>query len=143
MDSVVIPRIEMAVRSLARSSVRGPNSMVQNPDQGSFSGKTENNPLMSASSRIDSKIGQRRNNETRNIENPENGVFPALRPNYDRQTHTHHMVVGHNAPQNNNPEIFTGHLFTQTTLCPSKLLNIKNWEHTNRPSIHCQCSNKQ
>ena len=36
MDNVVIPRIEMAVRSITESSGRGPNSTVRNSDQRDF-----------------------------------------------------------------------------------------------------------
>ena len=50
MDNVVIPRAEMAARSLTESSGRGPNGIVQNTAQRDFSGNTENTPLMSASS---------------------------------------------------------------------------------------------
>ena len=73
MDNVVIPRVEMAVRSITESSGREPSSMVQNPDQRDFSGNTENTPLMSASSWVDLNIDQDRNDETRNVENFEDG----------------------------------------------------------------------
>ena len=43
---VVIPRVEMAVRSITKSSRRGPNSVVQNPDQRDFTGITEKTPLV-------------------------------------------------------------------------------------------------
>ena len=32
LDNVVIPKIELAVRSVTGSSKRGPNSVVKNPD---------------------------------------------------------------------------------------------------------------
>ena len=48
VDNVVIPRVEMAVRSFTKSSRQGPNRLVQNPDFKDFSGNTENTPLMSA-----------------------------------------------------------------------------------------------
>ena len=80
----------MAVRSIIESSGRGPNSMVQNPDQRDFSGNTDNTPLMSASCPIDLNIDQDGIDETCNVENFEDGHFPTLRTNYDRQAHTHH-----------------------------------------------------
>ena len=46
MDKVVIPRVEMAVRSITGSSGHGPNFVVQNPDRRNFTGNTENTPLM-------------------------------------------------------------------------------------------------
>ena len=36
MDNVIIPRVEMAVKSIIESSGRGAGSMVQNPDQRDF-----------------------------------------------------------------------------------------------------------
>ena len=45
---------------------------------------------MSASSRLDLNIDQDRIDETRAIENLEDGDFPTLKPNYDRRAHTHH-----------------------------------------------------
>ena len=48
---------------------------------------------MTAFSRSDLNIDQDRNDETRIVENFENGDFPALRPNYDGQAHAHHNCV--------------------------------------------------
>ena len=90
MDNLVKSRIGMGVRSITGSSGRRPNIVVQNPDQRDFSGKMENTPPMTTSSRTELNIDQDMNDETRNIENLENGDFPVLRPNHDRQTHTHH-----------------------------------------------------
>ena len=84
MDNLVLPRIEMAVRSITGSSGHEPNSVVQNPDQLNFSGNTENTPLMMASNRTDLNIDKDKNDGTRNAENFEDGDFPALRPNYER-----------------------------------------------------------
>ena len=89
MDKVVIPRVEMVVRSITGSSGHGPNSVVQNPDRGDFTGNSENTPLMSASSRVDLNIDQDRINETRDFGNFENGDILALRLNYDRRAYTH------------------------------------------------------
>ena len=67
----------MAVRSITESSGSGPNNMVQNPDQRDFSDKTEKTSLISASSRVDLNIEQNRNDDTRNVENFEDGDFLA------------------------------------------------------------------
>ena len=96
MDNVVIPRVETAVRSVTGSSGHGPNSTIQNPGRRDFIGITENTPLKSASSRLALNIDQDRIDETRDIENFEDGDFPAMRSNYDWKTHTHHI----NHPQN-------------------------------------------
>ena len=49
MDNVIIPRVEMAVRSIMESPGRGLSSVVQNPDQKDVKGNLEITPLKSAS----------------------------------------------------------------------------------------------
>ena len=90
LDNVVIPSVEMAAQSTTGSTGHGKYSEVQNPDQRDFLGNNRNTPLMSASSRLylDNKLN--RNDETHNIEDFEDGDFPALKPNYDRRAHAHH-----------------------------------------------------
>ena len=90
MNDVVIPRVEMAVRSITGSSGSGPNSIVQNPDRRYFKGNTENTPLRSASSRLDLNFDQDLLDETRVIDNSEGGDFPATTLNYDRRAQAHH-----------------------------------------------------
>ena len=51
IDNVVIPRVEMAVKSITSSARHGTSSDVQNPDRRDFLGNIRNTPLMSASSR--------------------------------------------------------------------------------------------
>ena len=84
IDNVRIPRVEMAVRSITESSGRGPSSMVQIPDQRDFTGNAASTPPMSASSFVDLNNDQDRNDQTRNVENLEDGNFPALMLNYDQ-----------------------------------------------------------
>ena len=69
MDNAVIPRVEMPVKSVAESSKRGPNSVVENTDWKDFSGKTENTPLIWASSPVFLNVDQNRNDETRSSKN--------------------------------------------------------------------------
>ena len=90
---VVTPRIEKAVRSITGSSGRGPNSVAQNPDQRGFSGNMEETPLTTASSRADLNIDQDGNDETCSVEHFEDGDVLTLRPNYERQSHTHHRLL--------------------------------------------------
>ena len=90
IGKVVIPRIEMAMKSITGSTVHWTNSEVQNPDRKDFLGNIRNTPLMSASSRLDLDNELTRIDETRNNEDFENGDFPALRPNYDRGAQAHH-----------------------------------------------------
>ena len=93
MNNVVIPRVEMAVRSANGSSGNGTNSAVQNSDRRDFIGNAENTPLKSASSGLDLNIDQDRIDETRDIENSGDGDFPVLESNFDRQAHTHHTLM--------------------------------------------------
>ena len=79
MDKVVIPRVKMAVRSIAGSSGHGPNNEVQNPERRDLSGNACKSPLMSAFSRLDLNTNQDRIDETRIEENLEDGDFPASR----------------------------------------------------------------
>ena len=50
MDTVVMLRVEMAVRSITRSSGHGPSTVVQNPDRRDFTENNKKTPLISASS---------------------------------------------------------------------------------------------
>ena len=50
---------------------------------------------MSAFSRLDLDNELDRNDETRNDEHFEDGDYPALKSNYDRRAHAHHMLTGH------------------------------------------------
>ena len=90
LDIVVIPRVEMAMRSITESSMRGPSSMVHISDRRDLTGNTENTPLMLASSRLDLNVDQYRNEETLNVENSEDEDFLTLCPNFYRRTHAHH-----------------------------------------------------
>ena len=90
IDNVVIPRVEMAVRSVTESSGRRPIGMVQNSDQRNCTGTTVNTPLMLALNRVDLNIDQNKNDDTRTVENFEGGDILALGPKYDRIAHTHH-----------------------------------------------------
>ena len=85
--------VEMAVRSVSGSSAPGPNTVVHNLEQGDFSRNMEKTPLMSASSRADSRIDQDRSDETPNVGKSEYGDFTVLRPNCDRHLHPHHRTV--------------------------------------------------
>ena len=90
MDNVVIPRVEMPVRSLTGSSGQEPCSVVRNPDRRDFARNTENTPPMLDSNRLVLNVNQDRDDVTRNVENFEDGDFPALKPKYDRRAHAHH-----------------------------------------------------
>ena len=90
MNDMVIPRVEMAVRSITGSSGNRPNSIGQNPDRRDFTGNTKTTPLRSTSSQLDLNIDQDIIDETRDIDNSEDGDFLATSLNYDRKAHAHH-----------------------------------------------------
>ena len=90
MDNVVIPRGEMAVRTITGSTGHGLNSTIQNPDRRDFVGNRVSTLFKSASSRLDLNIDQDRKDETRDFEKFQDGNFPVLRTNFDRQSHAHH-----------------------------------------------------
>ena len=93
MNDVVIARVNMAVKSITGSSGNGPNGKVQNPDRRDFTGNTENTLLRSASSWLKLNIEQDEIDETRDIDNSEDGDFPSTRLNYDRRAHAHHSRI--------------------------------------------------
>ena len=62
-----------------------PNSVVQNSDKRDFIENKENTQLKTASSWFDLNSDQEKIDGTRAIENSEDGYFPAIRPNDDRQ----------------------------------------------------------
>ena len=78
MDYLIIPKIEISVRSVLESSERGANGIVQNPVNREFSAVMENTPLMTASSRTDLIIDQDRNDETCNGKILADGIFRHL-----------------------------------------------------------------
>ena len=92
MDKLVIPRIELAVRSITGSSGHGTYSVVQNPDRREFT-RNRKHSAHAACSRLDLNIDQERIDKTRDIENFEDDDFPALRPYLDRRAHAHHTLL--------------------------------------------------
>ena len=90
INDVVIPRAEMVLKSITGSSRNGPNSILQNPDRINFTENTENIPLRLASSWLDLNIDQDKIDETSDIDNSEDGDFPAKRLIYERKAHAHH-----------------------------------------------------
>ena len=91
MNNVVIPRVELAVRSITSSSRNEPNSIVQNSNRRDFTGNTGNTPLRSASSRLDLNTEQDDLNETHDVDKSKEVDFPATRFIYDRRAHAHHI----------------------------------------------------
>ena len=126
METVVIPWVEMTVRSITGSSEQRLSSVVQNTDRRDFTGNNENFPLLSASSRLNLNVEQYWDFEIRNVGNYEDGDFSALRAMYDRQPHTHHMVTQRNAPRKTISKIITGQLRTQNNWLPQHFTQLQN-----------------
>ena len=93
IHKMIIPKFEMAVRSITGLSRHGPNREVLYPDRRDFLGNAGNTPLMSASSRLDLNTNQDRNDETRNEEDFKDGDFLVLRSTYDRRPEAHHSKL--------------------------------------------------
>ena len=93
IDNVVIPRVEMVVKSISDPAGQGTGSEVQNPDRRDFVGNIKNTPLMSASSHLDLDNELNRNDEIRNAVDFEDSDFAALKSNYDRREHAHHSYI--------------------------------------------------
>ena len=93
IDKLVLPRVELAVKSITGSTEHGTKSEVQNRDRRDFLGNNRNTSLMSASSRLDLDNELNRNDEIRNNGDFEEGYFPAIKPNYDRRAHAHYSIL--------------------------------------------------
>ena len=75
IDNVVIPRVEMAVKSIIGWAEHGTGSEVQNHERRDFVGNNRNTPLMSTSCQLDLDNDLNRNDETRNDVEFEDGDF--------------------------------------------------------------------
>ena len=89
-DNLVIPRVEMAVKSITSWTGHGMNSEVQNLDRRYLLGNIRITPLMSASRRLDLDNVLNRNDETPKKVVSEDGDFAALKPNFDGRAHAYH-----------------------------------------------------
>ena len=90
MDSSVIPRMSLAIRSAHSTSGLNHGSVVLDLDRRDFSRYVES-LLMTASGRITSTADPNSNDETRGNITVQAGDFSVSDRNVDRQTHTHHM----------------------------------------------------
>ena len=78
IHNVVIPRIEMAVKTITGSTGHGVNSEVQNPDRRNFLGNIRNTSVMSASCRLDLDNEINRKDELCNNEDSKAATFRHL-----------------------------------------------------------------
>ena len=91
IEILVIPRVELAMKSANVSSGRSVDGNVLELDQRDFLGYIEG-LQMTPSSRINSRTGLNRINETRGGVAAEGGDLLVNERNIDRQTHTHHIT---------------------------------------------------
>ena len=91
LENLVIPRVELAMKSVNASSGRRVDSVVLDCDQRDFSGNIEG-LQMTASSRVNSHTDLNRIDETRGNIIVERGDLLVNERNIDRQTHTHHRL---------------------------------------------------
>ena len=89
IENLVIPRVELAMKSANASSGRSVDGNVLKLDQRDFSGNIEG-LQMTASSRINSPTDLNWFDETRGNITAEEGDFLINEMNIERQTHTHH-----------------------------------------------------
>ena len=92
IENLVIPRVELATKSINASSGRSVYGIVLDPDRKDFSGNTES-LKMAASSSINSHKDLNRIDETRGNITIEGSDLLVNEKNFDRQTHTHHSLT--------------------------------------------------
>ena len=108
-EGLVIPTVQLTVKSAIASAGRSVDGNVMEFDQKDFSGNFQGLQL-TISSRKNSYTGLNMI-ETRSNITVEEGDLLVNDRKIDRQTHTHHMVTGENAPQE-FPEVLPGHIPT-------------------------------
>ena len=110
IDKIVAPKIELAIRSKNVSSGGDATSVTANSESGehvgigaSFENASGNNNVLHTSN---VKDGSRHKipDEVSELSVPET--------HFDRQAHTHHIVIGQTAQTNQIPEILTGRSLT-------------------------------
>ena len=92
IENLVIPMLELAMKSVNASSGHRVGSVVLDPDQRDFS-RSIGSLQMIASSRINSHTDLNRIDETRGNFTVEGGELLVNEKNIDRQTHAHHSYA--------------------------------------------------
>ena len=92
MEGLVLPRVELAMKSVNESSGLDSESVVLDPDLRNFSGNIES-LQMAASSRMHSITDLNKIDETRGNITVEASELSVNEKNFDQQAHTHHSFV--------------------------------------------------
>ena len=103
--------LELTMKSANAFSGRSVDANVLQPDQREFSANIEGLQMI-ASNRINSHTDLNKIDDIRGKVNVEGGDLLVNERNLDRQTHTHHLVPGQNAPHR-ILEFLPGHVPTQ------------------------------
>ena len=110
IENIVAPKIELAIRSINASSGQDATSVSASSERkervginASFDNASKNNGTLDVSNV---------NDETRHNIPDEVSELSTPKIHFDRQSHTHHMVTGQTAQQNQFPEFLTGRIVT-------------------------------
>ena len=108
IENLVIPGVELAMKSANASSGRSVDGNVLKPDQKGFLGNVEG-LQRTASSKILSHRDFNKIDETRGNFTVEEGDLVVNERNFELQTDTHDMVTGENAPQETSDFLYVHH----------------------------------
>ena len=110
IDSIVAPKIELAIRSINASSGRDATNVTANSERGEHIGKTS--PFQNSSENNNVLPKSKVNDETQNnIPNKVSELsVPATR--FDRQPHTQPMLTRQTALTDHISELLTGRILT-------------------------------
>ena len=110
IDNIVAPKTELAIRSINASSGRDATSVSANSERRERVGI---NAFFENASGNNNTLGVSNVNDEARHDNPEEvSELPVPGTQFDRQTHTHHMVTGQTAQTNQFPEFLTGRTVT-------------------------------
>ena len=109
IESIVAPKIELAIRSINASSGRDVTSVIANLEQGEHVGI--NAPFENASGN-NILHASNVNDETRHNIPDKVSELSVPETHFDRQAHTHHMVTGQTTQTNQISEFLTGRILT-------------------------------
>ena len=110
IDSIIAPKIELAIRSINASSGRDATSVSANSERREHVGINASSENASGNNNT---LGTSNvNDETRHNIPDEVSELSVPGTHFDRQPYTHHMVTGQTAQTNQFPEFLTGRIQT-------------------------------
>ena len=135
IDNIIAPKIELAIRSINASSGRDVASVSVNSERREQVGISA--PFESASGSNDTLGISKKNDVTRNNFADEVSELSVPETHFDRQSHTHHMVIGQTTQTNQFPEFFTGRIQTPRNPSSHQYQNLSTQvsQHNNLPVV--------